>query len=229
VGAHFIRVYSLETKRTIKEIKMDEDYDEMFDQEDLEELYEGAEEGIEPEDVFNMVLINKIKKTRIQIELEDEDGDIVPLKDVIQQLLGYIKDQLKDEDGNQFADQIMPLMAHSVVSGLGRMIGLRATAFHLANDTTRLSLIHMMCLGLLLLKFVQQKNLHIITHEEDVTDEEIEEVERRTEANKAAVLASLAGEDPKATLRELRRQGHITEEDLSNLLGESDDDEEEDV
>jgi len=209
---------------------MDEDYDEIFDDDDLEELYEGSSD-IEPEDVFDMVLINKVKKTRVTIELEDEDGDTVPLKDVIQQLLGYIKDQMEDGD-NQFSDQIMPLMAHSVVSGLGRILGIRTTAFYLANDVTKSSLIHMMCLGLLLLKFVQQKNLTIVTHEQSVTDEEIEELERKLAANKTAVLAAQAGEDPRAVLRELRRQGHITDEDLEEMLGgipeeESDDEDKE--
>lgn len=196
---------------------MNEDYDEVFDEDDLEELYEGSAE-VEPEDVFNMVLINKVKKTKVSIELEDPDGDTVPLKDVIQQLLGYIKDQLHDGD-NQFADQIMPLMAHSVVSGLGRILGIRTTAFYLANDVTRLSLIHMMCLGLLLLKFVQQKNLTIVTQEEEVTDQEIADLERKLNANKTAVLAGLAGEDPRAVIRELRRQGHITDEDLEEMIG----------
>ena len=203
---------------------MSEDYDEMFDDDELEEMHEGSGEELDPEDVFKTVMINKIKKTRVRVELEDKEGDTIPLRDVIQQLLGYIKDQTADNAENQFSEQIMPLMAHSVVSGLGRMIGIRATAFYLANDTTKMSLIYMMCLGLLLLKFVQQKDLTIVTHEEDISDEEIEEIERRMEANKAATIASMIGEDPRAVLETLRQQGHITDEDLEDLLGGSDDD-----
>ena len=200
---------------------MSEEYDEgmELDEEELEELYEDQME-MDPEDVFKMCTINKIKKTRVTVELRDEEDDVVELKDVIQQLLEYIKDQLKDKKGNQFVDQILPLMAQSVVSGLGRLIGLRLTAFHLSNEITRTSIIQMMCVALLMLKFVQQNGLQIHTFEEDVTDEEIEEVERRTRAESTATLAALAGHNPREVLERLRANGDITDQDLKDILNE---------
>lgn len=194
------------------------DYEDMLEDEDIEEVIDGYDTEIEPEDVFSMVMINKNRKVKVTVGLEDDDGDDIPLKDVITELLAYIKDQLNDKEKNQFAEQIMPLMSQAVVSGLGRMIGLRATAFHLSNEMTRAAFIQMMCVGLLLLKFVQQKELKICTFEEDVTDEEIEEIERRSKAHDTATLAALAGHDPKAVLAELQKQGLITEDDLRDMI-----------
>jgi hypothetical protein len=202
------------------------EFDEMdFDEDELEAMHEGSDDALEPEDVFKLVTINRIRKKRTIVHLQDEAGDRVELKDVVKELLVYIKDKMEDEDGNQFTEQIMPLMSQAVVSGLGRMIGLHATAFHLSQQVTRASIIHMMCVALLMLKFVQQKELTIVTFEEDVTDEEIEEIERRNRANSTATLAALAGHDPRAVLEQLREQGHITDDDLKDMLnGEDEDD-----
>jgi len=199
-----------------------EDDDGMeLDEDELESLSEDSGDGgMDPEDVFKMVLINKIRKKRTYVELKDAQDDQIQLRDVVSELLSYIKDKLASEEGNQFTEQIMPLMAQSVVSGLGRMVGIKTTAFLLANDMTRYSIINMMCVSFLMLKFVQQKGLIIHTYEEDVTDEEIAEIERKSSANKTATLAALAGEDPRAVLREMKEQGLITQSDLNDILKE---------
>jgi hypothetical protein len=200
------------------------EFDEMdFDEDEMEAMCDQDGDSLEPEDLFGMVTINRVRKKRVHVELEDDSGDTVLLKDVISELLAYIKDKMEDEDGNQFTEQILPLMAQSVVSGLGRMIGIRGTAFYLSQPVARTAIINMMAVALYLLKFVQQKGLVINTFEEDVTDEEIEELDRRTKANSAATLAALAGEDPRAVLRSLREQGHLTDDDLKDILNEQGD------
>lgn len=207
----------------------EDNWEENWDEEELEELYTGGEDHVEPEDLFSMVMINKKRKVKTTVELRDADGDTIELKDVIQQLLQYSRDKMEDKSGNQFNEQIMPLMAQSVVSGLGRMIGIRATAFHLSNELTRAAFVQMMAIGLLILKFIQKEELKIYTYEEPVTDEEIEDIHRKSKANSVATLASLAGANPREVLEELRAQGHITDDDLQDILnGEGDEDEEED-
>jgi len=203
-----------------------DDYEGLEDE--LAESFEGDPDELAPEDVFKMVMINRAKKVKVHVKLRDEDNDEVDLPETITQLLNYVKDQLKDGDGNQFCEQILPLMSQSVVSGLGRILGIQSTAFHLANEATRTGIIHMMAIGLLLLKFVQENNLTIHTFEEEVSDEEIEEIERKAKASSVATMSSAMGIDPKDVLRQLRDQGKITDEDLKDILGgDSDDTDEE--
>lgn len=189
-----------------------------FDEDELAELYESHPDSMDPEDLLSMVLVNRKRMVKTSIELQDEDGDEVPLRDIIQELLHYIKDQMEDGEENQFASQIMPLMTEAVISGLGRMIGTQATAFHLAQEQTRHAFIQMMCIGLLLLKFIQKKGLKICTFEQSVTQEEIEEIDRKSKANSVATLASMSGHDPIAVLQELKDRGVITEDDLKDLI-----------
>jgi len=198
------------------------DYEGLEDE--LADAFEGDPDELQPEDVFKMVMINRIKKVKVKIKLVDEDGDEVDLPDTIAQLLNYVKDQLQDEEGNQFSEQILPLMSQSVVSGLGRILGIRGTAFHLANEATRVAIIHMMAIGLLLLKFVQENNLTIHTFEEEVSDDEIEEIERKAKASSVATMSSAMGMDPKEVLQELVNQGKITDDDLKDIMGGKDDD-----
>lgn len=204
---------------------MSEEWEENWDESELDDLYTVGEDNMDPEDVFTMVMINRKRKVKTTVELQDKDGDVVPLKDVLQQLIQYSRTKMEDTEGNQFNDQIMPLMSQAVVGSLGRMIGIRNTAFHLSNETTRIAFIQTMCIGLLLLKFIQKEELKIYTYEESVSDEEIEEIDRRSKANSLATLASLAGANPQEILQHLRNEGHITDEDLEQVLsGDRDED-----
>ena len=194
------------------------EFDEMdFDESELEELRDP--DDLAPEDVFSMVMINKIKKTRVKVELQDKEGDKVELSEVITELLRYMNEKMKSDEGSQFADQIFPLVSNATVSTLGRLVGIQHTAFYLANDTTRTAIIYSMAMAFLLLKYVQKHELTINTFEEPVSEEEIEGVERRAEANKVAMLGAIMGEDPKEVLQKLMDEGRITEQDLSEMLG----------
>lgn len=194
------------------------DGDDMeLDESELDELRDP--DDLAPEDVFSMVMINKIKKTKVKVELQDKDGDKVDLSEVITELLRYMNDKMKSEESSQFADQIFPLVSQATVSTLGRLVGIQHTAFYLANDTTRTALIYSMAMAFLLLKYVQKHNLTINTFEEAVSDEEIEGIERKAEANKVAMLGAIMGEDPKEVLQKLVDEGRITEQDLSDMLG----------
>jgi hypothetical protein len=192
-----------------------------FEEDELDELLEDQEE-MSPEEVFKMVMINKVKGTTVRVELLDKEGEQVELSEVIQKLLGYVENKLEDDDPNQFVDQIMPLMAQSVVSGLGRMLGIRQTAFFLTNEISRVALVNMMSIAFLLLKFVQQNELTIQTHEEEISEDEIQEIERKAKAGSAATMGALLGMDPKEILENLVEQGEISQSDLEAILSEDD-------
>ena len=117
----------------------------------------------------------------------------------------------------------MPLMAQSVVSGLGRMLGIQHTAFYLANETSRIALINMMAIAFLLLKYIQQNELTIQTFEEEIAEEEIEEIERKASASSTATMGALLGIDPKTILENLVEKGEITQEDLDSILNGNED------
>lgn len=202
------------------------EFDEMdFDEDELDALRNP--EDLNVEDVFSMVMINKIKMTKVTVSLETEDHEEVDLPEVISELLGYMKDKMDPDnednaESNQFADQIMPLISQSLVSCLGRTIGIPSTGFMLADDMTRTALIWSMCMSFLLLKYVQKHKLRIFTSEEPVTEEELEAIDRKTQANKVAMMGAMVGKNPISVLRMMMEQGKLTDEDLKDMIGESD-------
>jgi hypothetical protein len=130
-----------------------------FDEDELKEagLLEEQENQLTPEEVFSIVMINKKRGVKTHVELRDEQNNTIQLHEIIDSLLEYMKGKFEEEN-NQFADQIFPMMGQALVSGLGRLIGNTTTAFFLANETTKNSLMWMMCLSFLLLKYVQERN-----------------------------------------------------------------------
>lgn len=198
-----------------------DDYE--LDEDEIESLYEGDEDRITPEDIFKMVHINKARGKAISVELKDETGDAVEVADIVEQLLDYMKEKLEDEEESDFTGQIVPLMAQAMASGLSRMVGISHTAMYLTNDQLRTSIVHMMSMSMLLLKIIQDKNLKIYSMEEDITVEEIEDLQRKARAGGAAVIGSMMGSNPEDILKQLLNDGKISKQDLQELLGEKKD------
>ena len=196
-----------------------------LDEDDLEELRQEQDpDALTPEEAFTLVLLNKRNNTRVSVKLQDDDGDEVELAHMMDQLVSFIKDKLDEEEGNQIVDQIMPLMSQALVSGLGRLLGNRATAFFISNPNTRMALIYMMMVSFTLYKVVQTKGLKVITEIEDVSEEEIEEIERKSHASSVASMAALGGVDPREILSQMVEHGDLTQQDLRDLLGSEPDD-----
>jgi len=198
-----------------------------FQDEIDEAYYDENPDMLTPEEVFKMVLLNKKNKTRIWIELKDKDGDVIDHAELMEELVNYTKDKLSDENGNQLLDQIMPLMSQSLVSGLGRLIGLQSTALMITNPNTRMSLIYMMMISFVMYKMVQVQGLTIHTYEEEVSDEEIEEIERKSKATSVASMGAMLGMDYKEILQEMVNSGELTRDDINGILGEEPDEENE--
>lgn len=194
-----------------------------FDEWPEEDDFFEEESELTPEEIFKMVMINRVKGTTVHVKLFDKDQDEILLSDIIENLLSYIQKQLSKEDSNQYTDQIMPLMAQTVVSGLGRYLGINHTAFFLADKTLRMSLINMMSISFLLLKYVQQKEIVIQTFEEEISEEEIEEIERKAKAGDVATVGAFLGMDPKEILKDLFEKGEISQTDLDSFFDNEED------
>lgn len=195
----------------------DMDYDDM----DYDNLFE---EELTPEEIFKMVTLDKRKGVSRTIELKDEENDVVLVPEVIEGLLLYMKDKMENEKDSDLVSQIMPLMSQSLVSGLGRLIGIRETGILLSDEVVRFSLIQMMSMSLLLLKFIQKEGLKIYTLEEKITEEEYEDIQRRSKAISTTIMASTMGINPQDMLNQLLKQGKITKEDIEKMTGEINDD-----
>jgi len=174
------------------------------------------------DEFYRVVMIDRHRKVKMSIQLRTETGDEVPIKDAIQKLSEYVMDKVKQEDENSCKQQILPLMAQSMVGGLQRILGPTFTGMILAQDHTRYGIIHMMAVSFYLLKWIQKKNLKIFTIEEPLTQDDIDTYERVSRASSGAIMGQLAGYDGKEILKEMLKTGQIKQEDLAKMGMEKD-------
>lgn len=184
--------------------------------------------GEEFEDIFKLITIDRIRKKKMSVRLVDAEGDEVPFKHTIKQIMQYLSDKMsvkKDSEvdimstKNQIANQILPLITQAMVSGLPEAVGDFRAAQLLTVDGVRWPIINMMLLSFSLLKLIQDKKFKIVTTEEDVSDFEMEKLAKFSRISEAATIGAMHGKAPKDLLKELLASGDISSEELSELTG----------
>jgi len=175
-----------------------------------------------PEDIFQLVTIDKVKNQKVRIELKDSNGEVVPIHSAVEGLIGYMKEQFPIADC-ALVSQIYPLLSQALVAGLGRLVGIEGCAYYLMNDLTKTCFLDMMALSFLLLKYIQQKNLKIFTITEPITEVERQLLEAKVkEVGHKVTLSEFVGMNPKDILRELQKE--LDPEEIKEILGEKKDD-----
>jgi hypothetical protein len=168
--------------------------------------------------MFNLVMIDEKRKVRIQIALKTETGDEVDIEDTIRSISRWINRQLLEHPDGMCKRQATPLMSQAAVAALTDLLGSNLTTFLLSDEATRYAIIHSMTMGYYLLKFLEKKGIKIESIEYPMTDEEIAEVKRVTARDCQLTRAIMEGrDDPKTIIRNMVRQGLLSQEDLQAI------------
>lgn len=183
----------------------------------------------EYEDVIKLVTVDKHRKKRITVKIVDKDGDEVPFKDTIKQVMKYLEDKLapgsNDDGANHVLGQVLPLMHQSMCVALPQLVGANSASAILALESIRFPMSVMMLLSFSLLKLIQQKEFKIVTVEEDISEEEWDKMERFHKVTSTAMLGALAGVPPKEIIKEMMKRGYITEAEVAELTSKDIDEE----
>lgn len=173
------------------------------------------------EESFRFTTIDKIRKKRLSVKLIDQDGDEVPVKEASKNILKYLGDKLTDAENsdNQIVNQILPLCAQSMVATLPEIVGEKRASKMLTLSTWRWPLNYMMLISFSMLKLIQQKNLKIVTIEEDISDEEIEKLVKYSNIGEATTIAEMYGHSPREVLKDLLTEGTISMDELVEMVG----------
>jgi hypothetical protein len=181
------------------------------------------------EDVIKLVTVDRVRRKQIEVKIVDKDGDEVPFKDIVKQVMSYLKDKTSEDaqhEGNQILNQIVPLVHQSMVVALPALMGTGNATAILAFDNIRFPMSMMMLLSFSLLKLIQQKEFKIVTIETDLSDEEWDKMQRFHKVTSAAMLGALSGVSPKEIVKEMMKKGYISQEEVDELTGTQKEDEE---
>lgn len=168
-------------------------------------------------DIMSIVTLDSKKKCRRTITLKDKDGDTVSTKEVIQQVAEYVSDKLKDEKGNQFTDELVPLMAQAMVVGMTKLYGETLAAILLSDELTRHGILQMMLTSFVAIKFLQKKDISIVSHSEHISEAELASYIRTSQASDAIVKGQMLGLNATQMLEGLVKSGKIQADDLKKL------------
>ncbi len=183
----------------------------------MSEFDDDMDDSYKYQQLAELSMIDKIRMKKIYTRLENEDGEDVPVKDVLKQLTGWIMDQLQDKEPNTTVTKVYPLLCQSMAGSLQDIVGDKYNAMLiLAQDVTRQAFINEMTLGFYLSRFMEKNGLKIVTEEEDLSQEELDRILRLNKASSISALAHLAGADGKEVIREMLKSGVITREDLNS-------------
>ncbi len=161
---------------------MTDDLSDSITDEDMADM-----DNISPEDVFSLVTIIPGRKMRVKAHLIDKDGEKIELSEIAQDLVKYTAEKMKDEENNQVNTQVFPLMAQLMVSYIPRVVGLGGADLLFGAPIMRGSLINMAMAAFLMLQYIRQHNLKIVTEEEEITDLELEALRQRDQDGAAAL------------------------------------------
>jgi len=168
-------------------------------------------------EIFRLVLLDPIAKQRLSVKLKDKEGDEVSITEITSSVTEYILDKLKDEKPNQIKSEIMPIISQAMVAGMAKLIGNDNAVYVLSDSYMRGLFLDLMMVAFALLKFIQKKDLSIVTMAEPVTEEEISSYRRTTHCASAISRASLLGVSPRDLIKEMLSRGLIREEDLTTM------------
>lgn len=177
------------------------------------------------DNLFDFALVNKVTRKKISIKLEDSEGAEVNLKEVITQVMEYVKEQLDSKEANVCAQQVYPLVTQILAGAINDVAGSKQiAALLMTQQLFRYTLIHHMIITFYFLKFIQKNKLNIITLEEEISDDEIENLFKMDSLGSMGLAAMTAGVPIEDIIKALIKSGKVSRSDLINsgMFNESD-------
>jgi len=169
----------------------------------------------------SLVMVNRLKKTKVTIELRDKDGDKVEIQDILDDICTYIHAQLSEEStqDNQIKDQVLPFVSMAAAYVISNQLPNELGAMILSNKDSRHAILFAMCCSFLILRVVHSKDLKIFTIEEPVSDEDIARMDQFSKLNEYVVAAHVMGISMDELFELLKENGKITDNEIEALKG----------
>lgn len=150
------------------------------------------------------IVINTEAMTKVTASLEDEDGEEACMQEIVRNVQEYIEESLKDHDST-LATQIQPFLFNSITTFILESFPKETALFLLTNDLAKHVCASAVLHGFLMGKVLSNNNLQIVSTVEEITENELELMQKSGEVQDLATKAVLSG-DMEESLNEILRQ-----------------------
>ena len=150
------------------------------------------------------IVINTEAMTKVTASLEDEDGEEACMQEIVRNVQEYIQESLKDHDST-LATQIQPFLFNSITTFILESFPKETALFLLTNDLAKHVCASAVLHGFLMGKVLTNNNLQIVSTVEEISEDELELMQKNGEVQDLATKAILSG-DMEESLNEILRQ-----------------------
>lgn len=138
-------------------------------------------ENLEPEEIFEMATVLPSKGIKVVAHLEDEEGEIITIKEISKELASFINDQMTTEEMTPINSQLFPVCGQFMTSLVPRLVGIQTSMVLFAAGSFRQALLDLSLGSLLLMQYIEQHKLKIVTETIPLSQYEMDEYFRRSE------------------------------------------------
>jgi len=162
--------------------------------------------------------IDKKNWTRVSVSIQDKEGNKFQVAEIVGNLVNYIRKEIEKEK-SAVVNQVYPIMTQMMYPIL-LSIGNEAYANLLLNgELIKNTILDSMTVSFLLLKYLQQKELLIVTTTEKLMDSEIQIIKNHSEeVSQASPLTQLLGVSPQELLYSLIQSGQLSNSDINQIM-----------
>ena len=133
------------------------------------------EEEVEPEEIFQMCTIMPRLKMKVTAHLEDPEGNVTTIKEVAKGLVEFIDNQMTTQEANPINSQLFPACGQFMTSLVPRFVGMNVAALLFQAPSFRDGMLFLSLGSVLLTQYIDQHKLKIVTSQEELTEEQVEE------------------------------------------------------
>lgn len=150
------------------------------------------------------IVINTEAMTKVTASLENEEGEEECMQEVVRNVQEYIEESLKDHE-SVLATQIQPFLFNSITTFILESFPKETALFLLTNDLAKHVCASAVLHGFLMGKVLSNNNLQIVSIVEEISENELELMQKNGEVQDLATKAVLSG-DMAESLGEILKQ-----------------------
>ena len=139
------------------------------------------------------IVINTEAMTKVTASLENEEGEEECMQEVVRNVQEYIEESLKDHK-SVLATQIQPFLFNSITTFILESFPKETALFLLTNDLAKHVCASAVLHGFLMGKVLSNNNLQIVSIVEEISENELELMQKNGEVQDLATKAILSGE-----------------------------------
>jgi hypothetical protein len=167
-----------------------------------------------------LTLVDKKTWSKISVYLQDRDQNKINVNDITENLIKYLTNETK-KDKSIIINQVYPIMTEILLPMLVFLHGNTLTNLLLSGELIKNTLLDSMTIAFLFLKYIQQKELTIVTQTEPLMSQEIEIIKQYSEQMETSQpLTQLLGVNPYDLLQSLIDSGQISKDEIKTILNQ---------